>query len=101
MTLFEMLTFEYPFDFTKSQDKLVADMLSQNWQWSANLKNSPPSASLDSLMRGMLNPDPRKRLRLAKLMTHEWVADEYKAAHDLSDQIKEEQFQNKSPPAEN
>ena len=82
-----MLTFEYPFK------EEIDEMLDQKWEWSSKLKQSPPSKPLDDLVKGMLNPDTTKRLRLTKVMSHEWLAVQYQAAHNLSDQLKAEELQ--------
>lgn len=95
ITLHEMLTLEIPFDFDKSDNDVLVDMLSQKWRWSSKLKE-PASAALNDLMNGMLHPTTSKRLRLVKVMAHRWLVADYHAAHDLSDQIKAEESQKNS-----
>ncbi|KAI2799861.1 hypothetical protein RDWZM_004906 [Blomia tropicalis] len=104
VTLYEMMTLQLPFDVETSEDEMAEAMIKQQWKWNDKLKQYPPSSSLDDLMHSMLNPDPSKRLRLVKIMIHEWVLADYNAAHRLSDQIKAEQLNpqtNSQPTAKN
>ena len=92
ITLFEMLSLELPFNFDKSEDEVLKQMLDNKWKWSTKMKDRTASSALTELMKSMLNPDPAKRIRLIKVMIHDWVKVDYQAAHALSDQIKAEEY---------
>lgn len=87
ITLYIMVTHEMPFDF-RDMEKVVQDQMDKNWEWKDDNMKDPPSSHLKSLMLGLLEPDPGRRLTMAQLISHPWVAYIYKQANDAAIKAK-------------
>ena len=83
VTIFIMMTLELPFDF-KDQNKAIKDMQERKWNWPKDKMKAAPSADLKAATSSMLEPEPSKRLTMAQLCTHKWMASEYKKAQALA-----------------
>ena len=83
VTIFIMMSLELPFDF-KDQNKAVKDMLERKWNWPKDKMKAAPSADLKAITSGMLEPEPQKRLSMAQMCGHKWLADDFKKAQALA-----------------
>lgn len=90
VTLFILLTLDPPFDFKKPRPQLIADMKASKYEWPVAKMREEPSKELKDFTSVQLQPDPSTRLRLIQLINHEWIKNDYRAAHTISDQLKQE-----------
>lgn len=76
VTLYAMLNLMTPFNVDQD-DYGMKDMMDGAWDWGEELKDGPPSEGLESIMKGMLEPDPDTRLTMKQTCQHEWLVDSY------------------------
>ena len=81
VTLYAMLNLMTPFN-VDTDDYGVKAMTERDWDFSDDMK-APPSDGLKSIMKGMLEPEPDKRLSMKATASHQWLAADYKAIEKL------------------
>ena len=74
ISLYTMLNADVPFKQEESKLQLQAER-AREWQWTDAMAEEP-TADLNNIMRAMLEPDPKTRIRMAALVAHPWVASE-------------------------
>lgn len=84
VTLYAMLHLMTPFDVNQD-DYGVKDMKAKKWKFLEHCMKAKPSEALKKVMAGMLEPDPKTRLTMKALCSHEWLKDEYEKAKKLKD----------------
>jgi len=78
VALFVMLNADVPFKQEESKLQLQAEQ-GRAWKWTDAMAEEATDG-LNSIMRAMLEPDPKVRIRLSGLVAHPWVAGEVKHA---------------------
>ena len=74
--LFEMVTFQKPFDETQNQKKLYKAQINREFRYPPNV-DQKLSDELKDLISKMLEPDPEQRLTANQVLTHQWVVSAY------------------------
>lgn len=84
--LYQILSMQIPFNFRgRSQYSVVNDMLNKRFNFDKFSKT--PSEEFQDLVRGLLDPNPQKRLTIKDTLKHEWICEEVKLAQKLKKQI--------------
>ena len=76
-----IIVFLQPFN-VDTDDYGVKAMTEGDWEFSDEMKE-PPSDGLKSIMKGMMEPDPNKRLTMKATSEHKWLAADYEAVKKL------------------
>lgn len=74
--LFEMVTFQKPFDETQNQKKLYKAQINREFKYPVSVDHKL-SEELKDLISKMLEPDPEQRLTANQVLTHQWVVSAY------------------------
>lgn len=78
ISLYFMLNADVPFKQEQSKLQLQAEQ-KREWKWTDDMAEEP-TAELNAIMRTMLDPDPKTRIRMNALVLHPWVSGEVKRA---------------------
>lgn len=70
--LFEMTTFQKPFDETQNQKKLYKAQINREFKYPPHVENKL-SEDLKDLISKMLEPDAEQRLTANQVLTHAWT----------------------------
>lgn len=89
VSLYMMLTLEIPFELDQSKKQIISDMLKRRWKFPDSVT---ASNDLKFVMKSMLEPNFRTRISLNNLIAHRWISQQYIAAHNLSDAIKQKEL---------
>ncbi len=60
-------------------------MVDRDWEFSEEvMRDWPPSDGLNSIMEGMLEPDPSRRADMKELAGHKWLAADFEAVQKMT-----------------
>ncbi|KAH9408959.1 hypothetical protein TYRP_011232 [Tyrophagus putrescentiae] len=83
-TLYAMLNLMTPFN-VDAEDYGVQAMVDRDWEFSEEvMRDWPPSDGLNSIMEGMLEPDPSRRADMKELAGHKWLAADFEAVQKMT-----------------